>query len=89
MADVYDRLGTAFECSVDVKSPDAAAALVDVGRRHDALERLWVCSPDLDVLRELRHEPTREAGALASAGVRSRCRSNVTRTTSGTPASTR
>src|SRR4029079_10310408 len=21
------------------------------------LERLWVCSPDLDVLRELRHEP--------------------------------
>jgi glycerophosphoryl diester phosphodiesterase len=57
MADIYDRLGTAYECSVDVKSPDAAAALVDVGRRHDALERLWVCSPDLDVLRELRHEP--------------------------------
>jgi len=27
-ADVYGELGTAFECSVDVKSPDAAGALV-------------------------------------------------------------
>jgi glycerophosphoryl diester phosphodiesterase len=57
LADVYEKLGTAFECSVDVKSPDAAGALVDVARRYDALERLWVCSPDLDVLRPLRVEP--------------------------------
>lgn len=57
MADVYEELGTAFECSVDVKSPDAAAALVEVARRYDALERLWVCSPDLEVLRPLRAEP--------------------------------
>jgi glycerophosphoryl diester phosphodiesterase len=57
MADVYERLGTAYECSVDVKSPDAAAALVDVGRRYDALERLWVCSPDAELLRALRAEP--------------------------------
>jgi glycerophosphoryl diester phosphodiesterase len=54
MADVYEQLGTAFECSVDVKSPDAAGALVEVARRYDALERLWVCSPDLEVLRPLR-----------------------------------
>ena len=57
MADVYEQLGTAYECSVDVKSPDAASALVEVGRRYGALERLWVCSPDLDVLRALRAEP--------------------------------
>jgi glycerophosphoryl diester phosphodiesterase len=57
MADVYEQLGNAFECSVDVKSPDAAAALVEVGRRYGALERLWVCSPDLEVLRGLRQEP--------------------------------
>ncbi len=57
MADVYEQLGTAYECSVDVKSPDAAAALVEVGRRYDALERLWVCSPDVEVLRALRAEP--------------------------------
>ena len=57
LADVYEELGTAFECSVDVKSPDAAVALIDVARRYEALERLWVCSPDLDVLRPLRSEP--------------------------------
>jgi len=57
LADVYEKLGTAFECSVDVKSPDAAVALIDVARRYEALERLWVCSPDLDVLRPLRSEP--------------------------------
>ena len=54
MADVYEQLGTAFECSVDVKSPDAAGALVDVARRFGAVERLWVCSDDLEVLRPLR-----------------------------------
>jgi glycerophosphoryl diester phosphodiesterase len=56
-ADVYAELGTAFECSVDVKSSEAADGLVDVGRAHDALERLWVCSPDVDLLRRLRLEP--------------------------------
>ena len=56
MADVYEQLGTAYECSVDVKSPDAAGALVDVARRFDALERLWVCSPDLELLAGLRPE---------------------------------
>ena len=57
LADVYEQLGTAFECSVDVKSPHAAGALVEVARRYGALERLWVCTPDLDVLRPLRAEP--------------------------------
>lgn len=57
LADVYEQLGTAFECSVDVKSPEAAGALVEVARDHDALERLWVCSPDVEVLRPLRVEP--------------------------------
>ena len=56
MADVYEQLGTAYECSVDVKSPDAADALVDVARHFDALERLWVCSPDLELLAGLRPE---------------------------------
>lgn len=56
LADVYEQLGTAYECSVDVKSPEAARSLVEVARHHAALERLWVCSPDLDVLRPLRAE---------------------------------
>jgi glycerophosphoryl diester phosphodiesterase len=54
MADVYAELGTAYECSVDVKTPEAADALLDVARRHGALERLWVCSPDVELLRRLR-----------------------------------
>jgi glycerophosphoryl diester phosphodiesterase len=57
MADVYEQCGTAYECSVDVKSPDAASGLVEVARRYDAVERLWVCSPDLEVLQPLRAEP--------------------------------
>ncbi len=57
LADVYETLGTAFECSVDVKSSDAVAALIEVARRYAALERLWVCSPDLELLRPLRIEP--------------------------------
>jgi len=55
-ADVYAELGTAYECSVDVKGADAAEGLIEVARRHDALERLWVCSPDLGLLQALRGE---------------------------------
>ena len=55
-ADVYAELGTDFDCSVDVKSADAADGLVDVGRSFGALERLWVCSPDVELLGRLRVE---------------------------------
>jgi len=58
MADVYAELGTGFECSVDVKTAEAADGLVDVGRQFDALERLWVCSEDVELLRRLRAEPS-------------------------------
>ena len=57
LADVYAELGTAYECSVDLKDPAAGEALLDVSRSAGALERLWVCSPDLDELRRLRAEP--------------------------------
>jgi glycerophosphoryl diester phosphodiesterase len=54
--DVYRELGSAYECSVDVKAEEAAVALIEVARAHDALERLWVCSPDVALLRSLREE---------------------------------
>ena len=54
--DVYRELGSAYECSVDVKTAEAAVALIEVARAHDALERLWVCSPDVALLRSLREE---------------------------------
>jgi glycerophosphoryl diester phosphodiesterase len=56
MAEVYEELGTAYECSVDVKSADAAGGLVEVARQYDALERLWVCSPDVELLASQRSE---------------------------------
>jgi glycerophosphoryl diester phosphodiesterase len=56
MADVYDELGTAYECSVDVKTASVAPALIEVARAHGALRRLWVCSPHVDLLRSLREE---------------------------------
>jgi glycerophosphoryl diester phosphodiesterase len=57
LADVYEELGTDFECSVDVKTPEAARPLLDVARTFGALERLWVCSPDLELVASLRDEP--------------------------------
>jgi glycerophosphoryl diester phosphodiesterase len=65
MADVYRELGTAYECSVDVKSPDAAAGLIEVARSSGAQEHLWVCSPEIGLLRRLREESPRD-----DAGVR-------------------
>jgi glycerophosphoryl diester phosphodiesterase len=56
IADVYRELGSAYECSVDVKTAAAAVGLIEVARAHDALERLWVCSPDVALLRSLRDE---------------------------------
>ena len=58
LADLYEELGTDFELSVDAKTPEVAAPLVDVARAHGAVERLWVCSPTVDVL-----FPLRESGA--------------------------
>ena len=45
MADLYDECGTAFELSLDVKDPNAAAAAVAVAAAagDDAPTRLWLC----------------------------------------------
>jgi glycerophosphoryl diester phosphodiesterase len=57
-ADIYDELGTDFQISVDVKTPEAARPLLEVARAYGALDRLWVCSPDYDLLASLREEPS-------------------------------
>jgi glycerophosphoryl diester phosphodiesterase len=54
LADLYRELGTAFELSVDAKTPAVAEPLVAVADAHGAAERLWVCSPDVAVLLPLR-----------------------------------
>lgn len=52
--DLYSRLGTDFELSVDVKVEGAGAQTAAVARAHGAQARLWLCSPDLDVVTSLR-----------------------------------
>lgn len=64
LADFYERLGTGFELSLDVKTPngavaDAAVAAVIAEARKaggtDAVRRLWICGPhsSLGAWREL------------------------------------
>jgi glycerophosphoryl diester phosphodiesterase len=59
IADVYEELGSDYECSVDVKTADAAGGLIEVAGAHGALDRLWICSPDVALLRALREDEPR------------------------------
>jgi glycerophosphoryl diester phosphodiesterase len=43
--ELYERCGTDFELSIDVKSPPAAAAIVAIAKRFDATDRLWIVEP--------------------------------------------
>lgn len=54
--DLYRECGTAFELSVDCKERRAALPLIEVARGagDGAPGRLWLCSPSLPFLTELR-----------------------------------
>jgi glycerophosphoryl diester phosphodiesterase len=54
LADLYGELGTSFHLSLDLKDPAAASAVIDVAGTAGAIERLWVCSSDLDLLMSWR-----------------------------------
>ena len=58
LADLYAECGTGFELSIDAKEEAVIGPMVDVARAAGggAPGRLWVCSPDLDVLRARRLE---------------------------------
>jgi len=43
LADLYRECGRDFELSLDVKDPEAAAAVIEVARRAGAEARLWLC----------------------------------------------
>jgi len=53
LAELYETLGTDFELSIDLKAPAVGVAILEVARRAEAAERLWLCAPDLDTLRDL------------------------------------
>jgi glycerophosphoryl diester phosphodiesterase len=56
LEELYATCGTAFELSLDVKDPDAAAPTVAVARAAgaDVLPRLWLCHPDWELVRTWR-----------------------------------
>lgn len=60
LADLYGSFGCDFELSLDVKVPEAAAAVVDAAREAEqhagepALSRLWLCHPDWNLLASWR-----------------------------------
>ena len=47
-------MGTDIPLSVDVKDPATFEPMIEVARHHDALDRLWVCHPDLELLQQWR-----------------------------------
>jgi glycerophosphoryl diester phosphodiesterase len=50
LADLYRECGSAYELSLDVKDPDAAAEVVRVARAAGAAARLWLCHPRYQVV---------------------------------------
>jgi glycerophosphoryl diester phosphodiesterase len=56
LRDLYAELGHDFEVSLDLKDPRAGAPAVAVARAGGDPGRLWLCTPALDVLAELRAE---------------------------------
>jgi glycerophosphoryl diester phosphodiesterase len=51
---LFERCGTDYELSLDLKHPGAIDAVVATARNAGAAERLWLCHPDLTHLAEWR-----------------------------------
>ena len=58
LAELYAECGTDFDLSIDAKEEAVIGPMVEVARAAGggAPGRLWVCSPDLEVLRARRIE---------------------------------
>ena len=58
LEDLYAECGTAYELSLDVKDPAAAATVAAVARAAGggAPERLWICHPDWELLASWRQD---------------------------------
>jgi glycerophosphoryl diester phosphodiesterase len=54
LRDLYQRLGSDFELSLDIKDERAAAICIEVALEQGALDRLWMCHSSVDQLCEWR-----------------------------------
>lgn len=54
LGDLYDTCGTGYELSLDLKEPEAALPILAAARSAGAVDRLWLCSGDIEVLKSVR-----------------------------------
>jgi glycerophosphoryl diester phosphodiesterase len=67
LAEVYRELGADFELSVDLKDRRAGRIAIDVARAQGDPERLWLCTPSVELIHELRAE-ARDVRLVHSTG---------------------
>ncbi len=58
LAELYSECGTDFELSLDIKDPESVDEVLRVARSAGAVERLWLCHPDIDLLAGWRERST-------------------------------
>lgn len=54
LAGLYSTCGSGFDLSLDVKDAEVFEEVLRVARNADAVDRLWLCHPDLEVLASWR-----------------------------------
>jgi glycerophosphoryl diester phosphodiesterase len=56
LGDLYAQLGSDYELSLDLKVSDVSPAVLATARAAHATTRLWLCSTDVEELRNLRQQ---------------------------------
>lgn len=56
LQELYDHVGPAVPLSLDLKDAAAFGPVVDIARDRGAHAQLWLCHPDVEVLRSWRSE---------------------------------
>ena len=54
--ELYAQIGPSVPLSLDLKHPDTFSSVVEIARRHGAHAQLWLCHPELELLRRWRAE---------------------------------
>jgi glycerophosphoryl diester phosphodiesterase len=72
--ELYETCGIDYELAIDVKGATDSAAIVEVARRHGALDRLWLVVGDETALREVDLAGAHGARTLRGNVLRSRSR---------------
>lgn len=54
LAELYQRCGTDYDLSLDVKDAASVDEVLRIARSAGAIDRIWLCHPDLDVLAQWR-----------------------------------